>query len=854
NKSDIVLSKSLSRILRHRAREEHLCISQEGYVAVDELLKNRYFHNCTVEDIKRVVDSSDKQRFSLRVFNGALEICANQGHSIQGLDKLSLVPIREPGQFEVIHGTYFGKWAKIKREGLSRMSRNHIHFAKGLPCDKSVISGIRSNCQVFIYVNLKAALEAGIPFFLSSNGQSLRSIWTFAVEQLTMGNDSENASTVYHCANCNMNFPNKKAYDIHNNQPAHQMVAKATTISGKKNFQRPGIYVRGYPQHTLQADLVKYFSQFGPVVWVHFGYDFTLLDFNEKSIVEKVLSKNCHYLNGRRLLVKYKENKKAFGPVRQDRTDDKTFEAIVTGLKDVDDFEVEFGVMIAKLKPNRRAQEVEAYELICKDLRQFLGEKFFNMEVHPFGSTVTELGFSNSDIDVYLANVKPFAQPDDIPILREIKKILVRSHRFGCCFVIPSANVPIVRCVHLKTGIQCDININNMLGVFNSELIRYYMSIDPKVQQAMLVLKYWAKCHNFKGQSQFFSNYAFTMMFIFFLQQSPYYLPTVESIQQVKQQTFWSIPHHSKPPFAPMAQFRSEALTKALLLELVEQFFKFYAEYPYHQEVICPYLGKSILKEAFQSPSEQANCKFLQASMAGNEDNGLAVSRTVCVQDPLDLNKNVTITVTGPMLRRLVLFCRLGKKICASRKSVLYKLLTEVPCDYKKQPVHENADSFQVVIHEAVIGGPEWFKNLIEFLRIALETFLLFTVTTEEEHADNQTVTVFACNCKYSLWDGRKSTAKQLNLSAQKLSLVEREQTITNHMKAAIPDHMKDLPVLLSFKITVTRNEDEALICANKLAAYKKTFKSFAQFFVCNFATWFELYQNDDNVSELGRQ
>ncbi|KAH1019859.1 hypothetical protein HUJ04_009613, partial [Dendroctonus ponderosae] len=141
---------------------------------------NRYFHNCTVEDIKRVVDSSDKQRFSLRVFNGVLEICANQGHSIQvsaarsllaqGLDKLSLVPIREPGQFEVIHGTYFGKWAKIKREGLSRMSRNHIHFAKGLPCDKSVISGIRSNCQVFIYVNLKAALEAGIPFFLSSNG------------------------------------------------------------------------------------------------------------------------------------------------------------------------------------------------------------------------------------------------------------------------------------------------------------------------------------------------------------------------------------------------------------------------------------------------------------------------------------------------------------------------------------------------------------------------------------------------------------------------------------------------------------------------------------------------------------
>lgn len=49
------------------------------------------------------------------------------------------------------------------------MSRNHIHFATGLPTDRTVISGIRKNCQIYIYINLPLALHDGIPFYKSSN-------------------------------------------------------------------------------------------------------------------------------------------------------------------------------------------------------------------------------------------------------------------------------------------------------------------------------------------------------------------------------------------------------------------------------------------------------------------------------------------------------------------------------------------------------------------------------------------------------------------------------------------------------------------------------------------------------------
>ena len=45
-----------------------------------------------------------------------------------------LKKIEDPNEYpEVIHGTYLKFWKLIKGEGLKRMSRNHMHFAPGMP-------------------------------------------------------------------------------------------------------------------------------------------------------------------------------------------------------------------------------------------------------------------------------------------------------------------------------------------------------------------------------------------------------------------------------------------------------------------------------------------------------------------------------------------------------------------------------------------------------------------------------------------------------------------------------------------------------------------------------------------------
>ncbi|XP_025985836.1 tRNA 2'-phosphotransferase 1 isoform X2 [Solenopsis invicta] len=163
SKNDIALSKRLSYLLRHGAVKEGLNIKPNGFITVEDLL-NKSLLQYTIDDIKRVVKTNNKQRFTLATIDGILKIKANQGHSIPTINQLSL-RILEFIDFDIIHGTYLKYWPKIKTEGLSRMKRNHIHFAKGL----NFINGLRQSADLFIYVNFDKAKEDGLIFLESEN-------------------------------------------------------------------------------------------------------------------------------------------------------------------------------------------------------------------------------------------------------------------------------------------------------------------------------------------------------------------------------------------------------------------------------------------------------------------------------------------------------------------------------------------------------------------------------------------------------------------------------------------------------------------------------------------------------------
>ena len=223
---EVQVSRKVSWLLRHGASSEGLKLGKGGYVSVADALNTRALKslNITFSELKDVVAKNDKQRFSM-IAASALEkapeeaveagreeepaqqhvvvdmtsddpsdylIRANQGHSIKVDTEGLLTPItREAGNVPttVVHGTDERAWPLIlKGGGLRRMTRNHIHFASGLPAGfkplessaataaggavdaAPVISGMRVSSTVLIYVDIGAALDKGIRFFLSENG------------------------------------------------------------------------------------------------------------------------------------------------------------------------------------------------------------------------------------------------------------------------------------------------------------------------------------------------------------------------------------------------------------------------------------------------------------------------------------------------------------------------------------------------------------------------------------------------------------------------------------------------------------------------------------------------------------
>ncbi|XP_035809517.1 tRNA 2'-phosphotransferase 1 isoform X1 [Amphiprion ocellaris] len=171
---DVSLSKSMSYVLRHGANQMGLQMGTDGFLFVEELLAHPQFRSYSVEDIERVVATNDKQRFKLRSHpeDGRLQIRANQGHSVQVMD-LDLKPVVAGSldcPAEAVHGSYLHNWSSIQQQGLSRMKRTHIHLASGLPGEDGVISGMRKDCDLAVFIDVPKALADGIEFFCSENG------------------------------------------------------------------------------------------------------------------------------------------------------------------------------------------------------------------------------------------------------------------------------------------------------------------------------------------------------------------------------------------------------------------------------------------------------------------------------------------------------------------------------------------------------------------------------------------------------------------------------------------------------------------------------------------------------------
>ena len=165
-------SKKLCYVLRWAARKFGLTMTEDGYVDVDDILRCDFFHDISTDTLREICETDDKQRFQMLVNDetNRMRIRATNGHGIPGIRVVERKLTNADSVGLVVHVTDWFAMRKIRKEGLRRRKRNHIHFVARQPGPREVVAGTKSGADFCVFVDATQAIKDGIPFWLTHNG------------------------------------------------------------------------------------------------------------------------------------------------------------------------------------------------------------------------------------------------------------------------------------------------------------------------------------------------------------------------------------------------------------------------------------------------------------------------------------------------------------------------------------------------------------------------------------------------------------------------------------------------------------------------------------------------------------
>ena len=144
---------------------------------------------------------------------------------------------------------------------------------------------------------------------------------------------------------------------------------------------------------------------------------------------------------------------------------------------------------------------------------------------------------TGSDIDLVVLFNNRMAHNQHF-LIKQCGKLVKQVAKPGTLFYVPAVKVPILRYQDKVSGIDVDVSVNNILAVYNSDLIYAYCQIDQRFHIMATFLKNWAKSVKIIGApSGYLSSYALTLMVIAFLQsRQPPILPCLQARKVRSQQ------------------------------------------------------------------------------------------------------------------------------------------------------------------------------------------------------------------------------------------------------------------------------------------------------------------------------
>ncbi|XP_076039259.1 poly(A) RNA polymerase, mitochondrial-like isoform X2 [Oratosquilla oratoria] len=176
----------------------------------------------------------------------------------------------------------------------------------------------------------------------------------------------------------------------------------------------------------------------------------------------------------------------------------------------------------------------------CRQIELALSSLFPDATILPFGSSVNTYGRTNCDLDmilqladrenkvggsrlVFQAKQSYSHSNPRITMQRHMEVIadIIDNFAPGCSQVrkIMGARVPIIKYRQNLTGVECDLSMANKSGLYMSELLYIYGSMDPRVRPLVFTVRHWARERHLTSLSagRWVTNFSLTLLVLFFL-------------------------------------------------------------------------------------------------------------------------------------------------------------------------------------------------------------------------------------------------------------------------------------------------------------------------------------------------
>ncbi|MEE6458496.1 hypothetical protein FKM82_000308 [Ascaphus truei] len=234
---------------------------------------------------------------------------------------------------------------------------------------------------------------------------------------------------------------------------------------------------------------------------------------------------------------------------------------------------------------------------VCRaELQREIQQIFPQSRLYLVGSSLNGFGTRSSDADLCLVvKEEPMNQKTEA---RNILSVLQKHFYTRLSYIerpqLIRAKVPIVKFRDKVSGVEFDLNVNNVVGIRNTFLLRTYAHVENRVRPLVLVVKKWASHHGINNASHgTLSSYSLVLMVLHYLQTLPE--PILPSLQKTYPECFnltmqLHLVHHAPRSVPPYLSKNGSTLG-----DLLVGFLKYFAvEFDWNKQMISVREAKAI--------------------------------------------------------------------------------------------------------------------------------------------------------------------------------------------------------------------------------------------------------------------